>query len=305
MSSKLQSAFLDAQGPAAKSRVFVLAAELAGLVRPWVLQHPIIRDVRVDPLSLTLAASAPFCSAEALATAIRGTLWIFTYDDFLDEELVPIDVMLNRTKDYQRMILDRGEGNVDDPLAVLLQSVRYELSRNALFEPLHDVWADAFANTLDGMLAEHQWRCRYKESGVLPTHDEYMRSAMWSVGAALHFFASAITIEDRSIIDSLTMVREMALAASRAIRFANDLRSYPKEMEEQNVNSVVLAHAKIGGSLAEAESDVREKIVAELRLCDELTGVQCTETGLVEKLISNTAHFSCEFYESHDFHVDI
>lgn len=307
MASELRSSFLLRQDEQTRRVIFELADQVAERLDAWGRDFPVIRSVRFKPLAIQLAASAPFCSVDALVTAGCGTLWIFAIDDAFDEELVPFDDMLVRSDVYRRMVFgDDAEVDRSDPLAMVLHDVIRDLSKYELFEGLRGYWGSSVMGTVEGMIKECRWRERYKASmgTEVPTYEEYILNGRYSIGGPPHFMTSIISIGDESSVAVIPELHERGLMASACIRLANDLRTYEKELAEGNVNSVVLMQVLHGVDGAEARRMVKGNIESGLREC-RVRNTVCTRSGVSERLILDTAEFACEFYGAHDFHHEI
>src|SRR5216684_3633283 len=62
----LRSRYLASLDPAEQVRIFDLSARTSQTLHRWAARYPLIRRVRVWPLSLSVAAGAPFTSVDAL-----------------------------------------------------------------------------------------------------------------------------------------------------------------------------------------------------------------------------------------------
>src|SRR5438067_10023566 len=96
----LRSQFLASLDPADQVRIFDLSARTSQRLHRWAARYPLIRRVRVWPLSLSVAAGARFTSVEALISTARLSLWVFTLDDLFDEERVPQGELTRRAQRY-------------------------------------------------------------------------------------------------------------------------------------------------------------------------------------------------------------
>lgn len=308
MDTTLKSSFLASKDERARKEIFALANRVAERLDVWGRDFPIIRSIRFKPLSIQLAASAPFCTVEELVTAGCGTLWIFAIDDAFDEELVPLEEMLIRSVTYRKLVF--GESvTVDprDPLAVVLQDVIRDLARYESFGSLREWWAASVMGTVEGMIQECRWRDEFRASKgqQLPTYEAYIRNGRYSIGGPPHFMTSIITLEDPASVAAIQPLHDLGLEASACIRLANDLRSYEKEVAEGNVNSVVLMQFLHGVPVEQARRMVQNEIAHGLQRCRALFQPGPTTSRSAERLIVDTAEFACEFYVSHDFHHEL
>src|ERR687886_346308 len=170
----LRSRFLESLDPAEQVRIFDLSARTSQTLHRWAARYPLIRRVRVWPLSLSVSAGAPFTTVEALISTARLSLWVFTLDDLFDEERVPQGELMKRALRYRALAHREITCPTGDSLASALCELRDDLATYPLFGPLGGEWANALCGTIDGMMREYQWRLAYRKGTVsgatLPTY---------------------------------------------------------------------------------------------------------------------------------------
>jgi hypothetical protein len=312
--SGLHSRYLASLDPAEQVRLFDLSARTAQTLHRWAARYPLIRRVRVWPLSLSVAAGAPFSSVGALIATARLSLWVFTLDDLFDEERVPQLELAKRAERYRALARRDRACPPGDSLAAALCEVRDDLARYPLFDALGSGWAAALCGTVDGMMREYQWRLAYRngaEGGAtLPSYEEYLSTGRYSIGGPPHIWAALITSDDASTPAHLGHLLAMEQLASTCIRLANDLQSYPKEIREGKINALVILSRELRArQLSEAaayqyaEERVRVDIASGLAQLAELREAAVTRTGRPEAAIDNIARFVCDFYRHHDYHT--
>lgn len=311
----LTSTFLSEMDEDQKLRVFDLTTRTSRELQRWAAQYPLMRRVRVWPLSLTVAASAPFATSDVVFNMARMSLWIFTADDLFDEEMVPFKELQRRVSRYKGVLIgDYGSSKRErDTLALALQEIRQDLGTYTLFPTLQSEWANAASNTLNAMMREHEWRILYRSTdrgARLPSYDSYLSYAIYSIGGPPVIWTALIAINDESVLEHLVRLKKMEQVASLCLRLANDLRSHSKEIDEDNINSIVLRQLDaiaLGYSpemaLSMAEALVQSDIQQGLNCCMELQQQARTATGHPERVLTNIAHFVCDFYAHHDYHT--
>ncbi|HLH71929.1 MAG TPA: terpene synthase family protein [Chloroflexota bacterium] len=308
----VQSQFLQALPRAEYAQIFSLAEQVADALGCWAARYPLIRRVRVRPLSLSVVAAAPFDTLDALITTAKVSLWVFTLDDLFDEEGLSAGELVRRARHYRQITRGEFSGPWDDSLAVALADVRRDLVRFPLFALLKDEWSKALIGTIDGMIREQYWRRQLRRHGnkALPSYEAYVANGRYSIGGPPHIWSALITTNDPSTLDHLDLLRSMEEIASRCVRLANDLRSYGKEINEEKINSLLL----VGRNLAErglpeyarhdrAETFIRGEIARGLADLSELHARAHTQTKHPETAIARIAHFVCEFYTYYDYHT--
>jgi hypothetical protein len=310
----LHSRFLASLDPAEQVRIFDLSARTAQTLHRWAARYPLIRRIRVWPLSLSVAAGAPFASVEALISTARLSLWVFTLDDLFDEERVPQGELMKRAERYRALAHGEIPCPNGDSLATALCEIRDDLAKYALFGPLGTEWANSLCGTIDGMMREYHWRLAYRkgadENATLPSYAEYVATGRYSIGGPPHIWAALITSDDASTPAHLDHLRGMEELASTGIRLANDLQSYQKEIQEGKINALVILSRELrarrvseANAYVQAEARVRADIEAGLERLTRLRDSAVTATARPEAAIDNIARFVCDFYTHHDYHT--
>lgn len=309
----IHSRFLASLGPAERAHVFELGGRAAEAVQRWAARYPSMRGVRVVPLCLSVAAGAPFSSVDAVVSAARQSLWVFTLDDQFDEECAPEHELMRRAEEYRAIAQARLAHPPSHDLAEALREVRQDLTTYPLFGPLGTEWAAALCGTIDGMLREYAWRAEQRQAGgqaVLPSYAEYVATGRYSIGGPPHMWAAIVTADDPSAPRHLEHLRAMEELASTSIRLANDLQSYDKELAEGNVNGpIILGHSLIRQAVppALAAEQAKQRVRDDMAgLLDRLSGLRraaVTLTGRPEAAMDNIARFVCDFYAHHDYHT--
>lgn len=311
---KLRSHFLASLDPDERSHIYALSVKTSLALQRWAEHHPVIRPVRVPPLSLSVAAGAPFSPVGALISTARLSLWVFTLDDWFDEECAPELELRQQARDFQALVYQHIARRPDNSLAAPLSEVRDDLATYPLFKSLGGEWAAALCGTIESMLREYDWRVAYREAGSntsnLPTYEQYLAVARYSIGGPPHMWAAMITANDPSTPEHLDHLRGMEQIASMCIRLANDLQSYQKEIGEGNINALVILSSDLMKSgvpadtaLEQAKRRVHADIGEGLDRLSQLREAAVSHTGHPEATIDNIARFVCDFYAHHDYHT--
>ncbi len=308
----LRSRFLESLDTAEQLRIFDLSTQTSPKLDRWAARYPPIRRIRVEPLSLSVAAAASFCDADALVATASLSLWVFALDDVFDEEQLSRADLTLRAERYKAIAHYRESPPPGDSLAAALADVRDVLARYPLFESLGARWADALGGTIDGMIREDHWRLGYRRdrTASLPSYEEYVETGLYSVGGPPYVWAAIITSDDPSTPEHVDHLRTMERITSTCIRLANDLQTYWKEVGEGKINALVILEQglqKAGLSAEEAhrqaEGRVRADIAGGLNRLEELQSRASTQTGRPEAATADIARFVCDFYTHHDYHT--
>jgi terpene synthase-like protein len=311
----LKSQFLANLNDDERLHVFDLTARTARELHHWAAHYPLIRRVRVWPLSLSVAAAARFCAVSSLVSMARMNLWVFTIDDLFDEEIVPYNELRRRAARYRQIL--GGEraipGKERDTLTLALQDIRDDLAHYPLFGDLGGHWANAVSQTIESMTLEHNWRSNYRrpaDTQVMPTYEAYIEHGLYSIGGPPHIWTALIAIDDPSTSVHLARLQRMEREASICIRLANDLQSHAKELQEGKINSIIIRQRELAAcgiseqvALDHARASAQANIQRGLKSCLELQHLASTTTGYPERAIADIAHFVCDFYVHHDYHT--
>lgn len=308
----LRSPYLASLAKVDRERIADLAERTAEALEAWAAAYRVMNPARVRPLSLAVAAAAPFCDVPALLSTARMSLWVFALDDLFDEERLPDAELKRAAARYQALARGRDAPHSGGDMEQALEAIRRELSGYPLFPPLEKTWVEALNGTIGEMQREDAWRHRFRRHGVsqLPSYETYLDCGRYSIGGPPHVWTALITIGDPTTPAQLAHLRQMEQLASTCIRLANDLQSREKELVEDNVNSLLIlehgyrrqGHAP-DEALRMAEGRIRRHIGRFLAQLGRLQAEVKTRTGYPEAAIANIARFVSEFYQSHDFHT--
>ena len=307
-----RSRFLERQTSAVRERVVDLVDEVAPRLDAWARRYPLVRRERIGPLTLSVAAASPFSSPEAVESTARVSLWVFTLDDVMDEELLPVEE--NEAFIARSLAIIGGDNvpHLEGSLTQALADVRDDLRRYDLFPQFGFIWADALRGTIREMERENVWRDAYRSQGksALPSFEDYVACGRYSIGGPPHIWAEVLTIGDPSACDAVDGLMRMEEAASICIRLANDLRSESKEAREGTINSLVIAARDLeaaGVDAADVPSLARARVMARIAAGIQALGAMqlrsITSSGYPEAAIADIARFVCEFYQEFDYHT--
>ena len=132
---RMHSRFMASLDLRDQSHIFDLSVRTSAALQLWAERHPAIRAVRVPPLSLSVAAGAPFSSVEALISTARLSLWVFTLDDWFDEQCAP-ELILRRQAEHFRGLayqqIPCPTGDLLGPALCEVREVDYSVGRSRI-----------------------------------------------------------------------------------------------------------------------------------------------------------------------------
>lgn len=280
--------------------------EASRQLEEWASTRPEINPKRIYTTCLCLAEPVPGLGVDALVAGAMGVLWIFSFDDLVDEGRPTSQEVAALVERYSLIAHGAAEavtGHEEDPLGVRLQEVCDALSRQELFDSARRLWAEGLSNTLRAMLQEHEWRQQYLAQGVQPTYSEYIENGLRSIAGAPYIWMALIGLGDASVVHHAAHLARHMRQSAICVRLANDLRSYRKELAEGNINSITV-HAAAGEregmprgeAVDAARHRVEREITQVLAACERNARDTRTATGYPELAIRNIARWNWEFY---------
>jgi hypothetical protein len=308
----LRTPFLASQTAIQQAHILDAADHAAKSLADWLERYPIVRSIRAWPVALSVAAAAPSSSPQALTAVARLGLWIFALDDIFDERLLKEAELMRRATAYQELAHGQQRMWQGDQLLEALRDVRAELEEFPLFSVLHQEWATALSRCIEGMIREYHWGKRYQTNALdaPPSYEEYVDNGCYSIGIPPHDWATVITIGDSSAANHRQFLNEMDRVAAMCVRLANDMRSYPKELAEGNLNGVLILEREFQRSGLEpmqaslrAHERLRADIAGGLEKLVQLRANPVTATGRPEASIADIGLFCSEFYTNFDYHT--
>jgi hypothetical protein len=237
-------------------------------------------------LSLAMAFSGPWFTAEQLRMANKASLWAFGLDWLVDY----VATSPQEVEGIARRCLEVAGGAPPadgDDLARMLADIRDELASSPAFPELGPVWRDELERMLDGMLAEWRW----KADKTVPTFEEYLGNAD-NLGFSFVFAAHWIHVSDRDPVAEVGRVREASRAVQRVIRLLNDLGTYERDVAWGDLNALLLDVTR-----AEVERRVAELAARSRELVEPLRDAQPGLAGYLERQMD----FCAGFYRAGDY----
>jgi Terpene synthase family 2, C-terminal metal binding len=233
-------------------------------------------------VSMAMAFSGPWLTAEQLKMANKACLWAFGLDWLVDY----VHTSSAEVRDLARRCLavaDGAEPDDGDDLARMLRDIRDELAPAPAFRELGAVWRDELQRMLEAMVREWDW----KTSRVTPTLEEYLANAD-NHGFSFVFTCHWIHSGGPGAAAGLDRTREASGAVQRVMRLLNDLSSYDRDVSWGDVNALLLGatHRELTQRVAVLAGEARELIGA----------VRDTDRGLADYL-ERQMDFCAGFYQ--------
>jgi hypothetical protein len=288
----------------------------AMLVR-WAQRYPTVRTAWIPSVALLTSTVAPQISPIDTLVSAKLVFWIFGVDDMADEGTISPQELQKRTEDWYWIAsgdvirgTDQGDG-----LGRMLMEIKRELSMYPLFESLHERWADELTRFMDRKVQECRMARAFAVNGAsaLPSVEEYVEWGLHGVGVPLWSWAVWAVVDDPSVKEYLAPIVKATEHTAAAVRLYNDLRTYQRELDEESVNSVLIAcHAMLDEDpdqpvelvVTEAKRRVMQLAVSHSHRCRDILQDVHTDSGMPEKVLLRTVAFSHYFYAQggHDYH---
>lgn len=258
----------------ASGTISAVAGQSQRDMREWAAAYPDLFSAKpfdatlYSTLSLAMAFSGPWFTAEQLRMANKVCLWAFGLDWLVDY----VATSQPEVDDIARRCLKVAAGAPPEPgddLTRLLADIRDELAASPAFPVLGPVWRDELRRMLEAMSKEWRW----KIAKTTPTFDEYLGNAD-NLGFAFAFASHWLSTTGPDVTADLGQVREASWAVQRVIRLLNDLGTYERDVAWGDLNALLLdtSRAEVERRIAELAGRSRE-LIAPLRSADpELAG---------------------------------
>ncbi|MEU7452539.1 terpene synthase family protein [Streptosporangium roseum] len=261
-------------------------------MREWAEAYPGLFSAKpfdaalYSTLSLAMAFSGPWFTAEQLRMANKVSLWAFGLDWLVDY----VAASRQEVEEIARRCADVASGAPPvpgDDLTRMLAGIRDELASSPAFPELGPVWLDELRRMLDGMLVEWRW----KSDKTRPSFEEYLGNAD-NLGFSFVFAAHWIHVTGHGPVADVDRVREAGRAVQRVIRLLNDLGTYERDVAWGDLNALMLAGGRDG-----VERRLAGLVARSRELIAPLRAAQPELAGYMERQMD----FCAGFYQVGDY----
>ena len=210
--------------PVASATAGATVLQVTRSLQRWAARHPSVVDLDlVLPVALTHTFCCPWLRPDELLAGCRTALWVFHVDDVVEK--VPLDVP---------RLLDIAAGAAPDPenpTETVLGELRDELTGRPLFDATGDLWGNTLNCLLTGLMWERDTALALSAGAAEPSVEEYLRHA-FTIGSAFVRSSLWLGSEDLGLLPQLDVLSAGMSEAVVAVRLANDLASYERELAE-------------------------------------------------------------------------
>ncbi|MFJ2032021.1 terpene synthase family protein [Streptosporangium sp. NPDC087985] len=235
-------------------------------MRDWAAAYPDLFSAKpfdaalYSTLSLAMAFSGPWFTAEQLRMANKVCLWAFGLDWLVDY----VATSRSEVDNIARRCLEVAEGAPPvpgDDLTRLLADIRDELTVSPVFPVIGPIWREELWRMLEAMLLEWRW----KDKKITPSFEEYLGNAD-NLGFSFAFTAHWLHTTAPHAIADLDQVQKAASAVQQVIRLLNDLGTYERDVLWGDLNALLLGVSRVEVERRVAELAVRSReLIAPLR----------------------------------------
>jgi hypothetical protein len=296
--------------------IFDLAQAVAVPIRSWAHAHASIRPERIESCCMAAAVSVPFLPPAQVALLAKFALWEFAADDVSDSEALTLDQIEEAAAECAvemrdpRLDRPRGAGTYRD-FVDCLGEIAEALSAYPLYSEHAHVWWKSTESYLSLNNQLGRWDERYAaDASDLPSWVEYMASAEHNGGTPAFADVAAILANDSDALAEYHWISQFAAQGSVAARLANDLRTWPKEIDQRRVNAVVLKQREriLAGippqdAHRSAIQDVESQLTLEMERFDALDARRPEPRPRTANAIRDVIRFAVGIYSAGDFHT--
>lgn len=309
-------------------RIAALAREVRVDLDTYAERYPIFDRARFPAVALTTAVHVPDLTRADRALLALVSLWIIAFDEIVDEERVSRPALDTLVADYIAIVrgAPRDTARVAGPgdqLGRALREIGRRLAAYTPGTPLVVHWGASFERMVDGIVRQHDLGVALngEAAGVAPaparaaaplSYDALLDIALHSIGVPYYLASSFIVYDDPRIADRLPLLVRIGEACARAIRLANDLRTWEKDAREGSLNTLVAVCAELervtpGLSAAEYRAQglrsLEERLAASVARTQSLLALSPVPHGAAEAGIARLVEFVTAFYAAHDYHT--
>ncbi len=294
----------------------VLAETLADLEQ---LRHryPAFDRARFPAVALTTAAHLPDASRDARQLAALVSVWIIAFDDLVDGgefDERALSLLANELKDTAGRAagpieLDGKRPSsmpVEEQLHRSLQEISRRIESFCPAESLLGYWRKSFDGMVEAIIEQRALGLGHQGPSTLPAE------GLWallenSIGVPTYLATCFISSGDPDLPDRVGALERLARAAARAIRLANDLRTWEKDEREGNSNSLALLQPRTSQALRTDPSSVQSllemHLECEVERVRRLLRASPTRPCRAEQAVERLVTFVTAFYRRHDYHT--
>jgi hypothetical protein len=210
--------------PVASAIAGATTVQVARSVQRWAARFPTVVDPDlVLPVALTHTFCCPWLQPRELLVGCRAALWVFHVDDIVEEASLDIPRLLDVAAGAAP---DRGT-----PTEIVLSELRDELAGQSLFDAMGDLWRDTLNRLLTGLMWERNTALALAAGAPEPSVAEYLKHAV-SIGSAFTRSSIWLASENTGLLPQLEVLTAGLSEAVVAVRLANDLATYKRELTE-------------------------------------------------------------------------
>lgn len=278
----------------------------------WCETYPFLNPSIVVPSAVWLMVQAPGFPPRSTAALVKGTLWAIALDDMFDKELLPEKDLLQVVLECQTVACQRSPlAAQTSQYAKVLADLKTDLSSYPLWPDLEPYWVASLVRMLDGMVYEYSFQQSLRQGSPLlapPPTELYLHFGTYTSLVPMQWTAAVVLAGDYSVLPVLPGLMALIQQCGLVLRLINDLWTFPRELEEQTTNSLLLEKSRLAWS-GEANSEqegtklsrdkLERRLEQELRKARELAAGIETPTE-IEKGFIRALDFGLRFYAQHD-----
>lgn len=245
-------------------------------------------------IAMSIAFTAPECTAEQLRATTRTLLWVFAAD-------WQIDYLAQEADDVRRIVAgclavaDGAPPPDGHPLARLLAEIRDELAVAAGFATMRSAWREELQRMFVAVAREWEWKTTRAAAPdarlAAPTLDEYLGNSD-NLACSLVNMSLWICIGDQDCLDHLEDLRIASREVQRVLRLINDLATYRRDVQWGDLNALMLV---------DDPAEVTNRLAALIEGCHELIRPLETTCPRQARYMKRQIAFTSGFYQVSDF----
>ncbi|MGI8972408.1 MAG: terpene synthase family protein [Dehalococcoidia bacterium] len=300
------------------SDIAALARDVCVDLNAWAKRWPIFDRARFRAVALTAAVQLSDLPHEARALAGLVSLWIIAFDEVVDEDRLDSGQLAQLVQDCSTIVDARplSPAAAADPLLRSLQEIIRNVAVYSSFPVFAEAWRQSFSDMLQAIV-EHRHLAggeaaeRAEKGRNRPSYEAMLAVTAQSIGVRCYLLTCSILYDDPALGRHLPALAEISAVCARAIRLANDLRTWEKDADEGSANTLWAIEGELRRAdpaistafcRARALEVLQDRLAATVDEARALLLAADAPTARVRRGIDRLLTFVTELYARFDYH---
>jgi hypothetical protein len=282
---------------------------------------------RVPATCLAMAATMPYIQSSILIKATIFGLIMFAVDDVTDavigtksleqqEAMLTLLIAITKSggeltfRDFPKEVIKAFSTHSDNKIWIKVALVWGKACREIKEFRSSSLYYCFFDNRtesdLEATRIELRWAQTATKMDVFPTYEQYLQIGCQSIITSIFFTFLLVMIEkpvDSEFSSPLkALMNKVFLVSGRCIRLANDIRSFERDLVENNLNAIHILMKTQNLTENEAEAFLFKEMNIFLEDLEKLISLLPSTLKEWGDMVKRLTWFSCNLYNQTEFH---